>query len=249
MGQKGVTKVMALGLASSLLFSALFSGSVQADQENGNSGSNASSYSVQGEYSSEMLSSNYTKISAQYTAADYQGETVKVLAADAARDLGEAQITDEVYGYGQAARALDLGIGDIVTLTLEVPETALYFVNFDYLSYDESVLPIGMSMMVDGEYPFYECRNLEFESTWISKEEKSYDRYNNEIVTLPEKLIQWESKYLMDGSYRRSLPLKVELEKGSHEFTFIVKEGNFLLGAISLEAPLGNTGVYRFRKS
>lgn len=237
MEKKGVTKVMALGLASSLLFSALFSGSVQANQENGDSGSSASSYSVQGEYSSEMLSSNYTKVSAQYTAADYRGETVKVLAAHAVKDLGEAQITEEVYGYGQAARALDLGIGDTVTLILEVPETALYFVNFDYLSYDESVLPIGMSMLVDGEYPFYECRNLEFETTWISKAEKSYDRYNNEIVTLPEKLVCWESKYLMDGSYRRSLPLKVELEKGSHEFTFVVKEGNFLLGAVSLEAP------------
>ena len=52
-----------------------------------------------------------------------------------------------------------------VTLDFEVPEDGLYYMNFDYLSYDESILPVSMKMKVDGDYPFYECRSLEFETT------------------------------------------------------------------------------------
>ena len=126
---------------------------------------------------------------------------------------------------------------DVVTLQVDVPETAQYWLGFDYLSYDESVLPVGLAMTVDGEYPYYECRNLELETTWIGDGEKSVDRYGNEIVTVPDKLIQWERKYLSDSSYRRSRPLTLELEAGSHEIRLTVNEGNFLLGGLVLTAP------------
>lgn len=86
-----------------------------------------------------------------------------------------------------------------------------------------------MKMKVDGKYPFYECRSLEFETTWKLSEEKAYDRYDNETVTIPNKQIQWESKYLMDSSYRHSDPLKVQLTKGKHSIELSVDEGNFLL--------------------
>ena len=42
----------------------------------------------------------------------------------------------------------------------------------------------------------------------------------------------------MDSSYRHSDPLKVQLTKGKHSIELSVDEGNFLLGNISLEAPV-----------
>lgn len=235
MGRNKMSKVLSLTLAASLLFSCLSVFDVRAGEENQSESGSLSS--AQKTFTSEMLSHNYTKVSAGYTAPVYQGEVVHFSAAGSVMDLGSAQITQETRGYQGETTVLDMGIKDTVTLTIEAPETALYLMKFDFLSYDASVLPVRMSMLVDNEVPFYECRNLEFESTWVGKEEKSYDRYNNEIVTVPEKLIQWESKYLMDGSYRRSLPLKLELEKGVHEITLSVREGSFLLGSIDLEAP------------
>ena len=110
--------------------------------------------------------------------------------------------------------------------------------NFDYLSYDESILPISLELTVDGASPFYECRNMEFETTWKLNEEPSTDRYGNQVVTVPNKVIQWEKKYLMDSSYRHSDPLKLELKQGEHILELDIKEGNFLLGNITLEAPV-----------
>lgn len=186
-------------------------------------------------FSIERLASGYTVVSAAYTASDYQGETKRFSMEEAVTAESAALLTAENYDYD--GKVADLQHGMTLTLTLEAPETALYWVSFDYLSYDESILPIEFSLKVDGEYPFYETRSLEFETSWIQESEKSLDRYGNEIVSMPEKLIRWETKAVSDGSYRYAEPLKLELEKGTHTLEIGVSEGSFLLGDVTLQAP------------
>lgn len=183
-------------------------------------------------YTSEMVNSNYTNVSKMYTAPYYTGESVEVNIEKAMEQLPTAKITNDNYDYKNAV--INMEIGDEVTFLINAPETARYFLEFDYLTYDSSILPIELSMKINGEYPFYEARRLVFESTWVSKEEKSFDRYDNEIVSIPEKLIRWESKYLMDASYRHSTPLTIQLEEGENEINLSVTEGSLLLGNMYL---------------
>lgn len=234
MKQKSGAKLTATALAATMLLSAVPCRELRAETDDGGV---VSTYTSDGGYVNEMITNNYTKVSAGYRASMYTGDEVVMRAADRIADAESGQVTSETRGYELADAVVDLRVGDVVTLQVDVPETAQYYLGFDYLSYDESVLPVGLAMTVDGEYPYYECRNLEFETTWIHSGEKSYDRYDNEIVTVPDKLIQWERKYLSDGSYRRSRPLTLELEAGSHEIRLEVGEGNFLLGALVLAAP------------
>ena len=229
-GRHGV-KLTALTLAASMMFTAAPMTGLDVQAE----GTDTSTQAAADQYENEMLTRNYTKVSAGFTAQNYKGEDVVIPAAGALAST--AEVTSDTRDYEAAGEVVALELDDTVTFTVDVPETALYFIGLDYLSYDESVLPIGLSMTVDGEFPFYECRNLEFETTWVGKGEKSYDRYDNEIVTVPDKLIQWERKFLSDGSYRRSRPLAMELTAGTHEFTMTVLEGQFLLGGIVLSAP------------
>ncbi|MGN0297985.1 MAG: extracellular solute-binding protein [Lachnospiraceae bacterium] len=185
------------------------------------------------EDASEMVSSNYTKVSATYTASKYTGDPVEIDISQNVTNLGDADLTSDTQGYKNDV--VDLQLGDIITVSVDVPKTAQYCIKFDYLSYDTSILPVEVAFQVDGAYPFYETRSLKFETTWVSSGE-SLDRYGNEIATVPDKLIQWEQKYLMDSSYYRSQPLMLELTQGTHEFQFEVLEGTFLLGNITLEA-------------
>lgn len=196
-----------------------------------------STYSYEAdEFTSERIDNNYTKISAGYTLPVYTGEAQIYQMEDVVSDA--AKLTEDVMGYSAAAKVLNLSGGDTVKMEVDVASDGLYVLNFSYLSYDESILPVAMSMQIDGEYPFYECRNMEFETTWVAKAEDSFDRYGNEVVTVPDKCIQWEQKYFMDASYRHAQPLAVELAAGTHEITLDVKEGNFLLGNIAFEAPV-----------
>lgn len=180
----------------------------------------------------ESIEYGYSRISKNYTAPLYEGEPCEIQ-VDKAFQSGSAVITEDNREYRNPV--VQMVIGDTATFKINVPETAQYYYRFDYLSYDESLLPIELSMKVNGEYPFYEARHLVFETTWVSKPEKSYDRYDNEIVTVPDKKIQWETKYLMDASYRHDTPLILEFQKGENEITLEVSEGSLLLGNMYLE--------------
>lgn len=187
------------------------------------------------QFVSERISNNYSKVSARYSAKEYSGSDIWLRYTD---DTA-AYLTNDTMGYSSSESVFDLHAGDTAAFSEEVPETALYAVSFDYISYDDSVLPIEFSMALDEEenFLFYECRNVKLRSTWLPKSERSFDRYNDEVVTVPDKAIQWESAYFTDSSARRSAPLLIELPAGQHTLYLKVESGNFLLGRVSLTAP------------
>ncbi|MCH5200410.1 MAG: extracellular solute-binding protein [Oscillospiraceae bacterium] len=205
---------------------------VSANDANGNGASDTSAtYDIQ--FISERISNNYSKVSAKYTAAAYSGDDLVFSFASAEG----GKVTSDTMGYTGGGSVTDMTAGDAAELTVSVPKDGLYAVRFEYLSYDNSVLPVEFSMEVDGQFPFYECRNVELNSTWLPKAEKSYDRYNDEVVTVPDKAIQWESDWFRDSSYRHSEPLLLQLTAGEHKLRFEVKSGSFLLGSLALTAP------------
>ena len=185
------------------------------------------------------LTTNYSTVSKGYKEAVYTGDIVYKI-SEAVAKADRAFLTNDNYEYVNDVLAVKAG--DTVTLTIDVPVSGRYVMSFDYLSYDESILPVEMGMKIDGGYPFYEARSMKFETTWVS-DGVDVDRYGNEIVSLPDKLIRWEHKEVMDASYRYSDPLPVELTAGVHKLELNIQEGTLLLGNISLEAP-GDVAEY-----
>ena len=102
---------------------------------------------------SERITNNYTSVSAAWTQPVYAGDPLEI-------DTGSA-----VLSYGEES-----------TLSVTVPEDGLYFLRFSYTSMDDSVLPIRLSLRVDGEYPYYECRTLTFETAWHRGADLTLDR-------------------------------------------------------------------------
>lgn len=233
MARKRYGRIVALVLTASMgagLFADVGPGTVLAAEETEETASRTTEA-----FSIERLTSNYTNVSAGYTAADYRGEAKVFRIGEITDEAGADMLTEDNYGY--EGKVANVTHGDTLRMTVEAPETALYWIRFDYLSYDQSILPIEFSLKVDGDYPFYEARNLGFETSWVQDSAVSNDRYGNEIVSMPSKLIQWESKELSDSSYRYMQPLKVQLEQGIHELEIAVSEGSFLLGNITLAPP------------
>lgn len=225
---KNIQRIVALGLVftvSAGTFPAMGKGAAREKLSSGES-------TVTAQFSAERLTTNYTAVSSGYSFKEYTGDDIVVPVKGAKAESGSVKAASDKYGY--AFDAIDIVVGDEISVDVNVPEDALYVVSFDYLSYDTSILPIELGLKVDGEYPFYESRSLTFETTWVSDGEDSFDRYGNVIVTMPDKLIQWEHKEVMDSSYRYSEPLLIELSKGSHKFTINVNEGSLLLGNITL---------------
>lgn len=225
---KNIQRIVALGLVFTVSAGTFPAMGKNAAREKLSSGEST----VTAKFSAERLTTNYTAVSSGYSFKEYTGNDIVVPVKGAKAESGSVKEASDKHGY--ASDAIDIVVGDEISVDVNVPEDALYVVSFDYLSYDTSILPIELGLKVDGEYPFYESRSLTFETTWVSDGEDSFDRYGNVIVTMPDKLIQWEHKEVMDASYRYSEPLLIELSKGSHKFTINVNEGSLLLGNITL---------------
>lgn len=196
----------------------------------------ASNY-ITDDFSSDMVETNYTVVSQSLSSPYYEGEPVIIRPTEQFRAVDGTQIEQEVDGYvgaGGSSAAVRFDIHDCGVVTVEAPETARYYVSMDYLDAGNSVLPLELSLKVNGEYQFYELRDLEFEAVWRDPEEKSFDRYGNQIVPMPDKVAKWQTKYVMDASHRHSRPLAIELQKGANELEIGMIEGTMLLGEITL---------------
>lgn len=242
-GKKAVALVLSTAMILQATVSAGAAESSSAVDTSGDSQSQETentAVTYESSFSSEKIDSNYTRVRETYTEAAYTGEAQTYRMADIFTPSGaedDAALTADSKGYEGADEVLDLRINQKAALTLEVPKAGLYWIRFDYCSYDETVLPAAMGFQLNGGYPFYEARNLSFESNWQDVGEVSYDRYGNQIVAVPEKEIAWESKYLKDSSYRYTQPLMVELKQGANTIELELTEGNLLLGNLTLTAP------------
>lgn len=184
-------------------------------------------------YSNERLDNGYTRVSAGYTLAAYTGEPIRYRVGDV-YSSGDASLTAE-YGYGGGG-ALSIPEKGRVELEIDVPQSAVYYMNFDYLANSESILPVEAGIMVNGGYPFYEMRQQKLESRWTAKPDKVYDSYGNEVVSMPDKVYDWQNKYVQDSTYRYTQPLGIELEQGKNTISIELNEGTLLLGDICLTA-------------
>lgn len=147
-------------------------------------------------------------------------------------DMTELQ-SDSVETF-EGKDVISIGQDESGSLTLDVPETAYYQIGFDYRITGNNVLPTQLEMRVDNEFHFYEMRNLVFESSWENPSEFQIDKYGNEIIPQPIKVDEWQSKYLIDSSYRDSTPLMVKLNEGENDINFTVTEGNISIKSIEL---------------
>lgn len=238
--RQGIKRITSLALITSMIACTFPYASVPVHAQTQMDEQPAAVTTTQDAAQENRLTTNYSTVSKSYKEAVYTGDAIVYRISEAVAKADRAFLTNDNYEYVNDVLAVKAG--DTVTLTIDVPVSGRYVMSFDYLSYDESILPVEMGMKIDGGYPFYEARSMKFETTWVS-DGVDVDRYGNEIVSLPDKLIRWEHKEVMDASYRYSDPLPVELTEGVHKLELNIQEGTLLLGNISLEAP-GDVAEY-----
>lgn len=207
----------------------------------------------------ERLEHNYTKVSQTYKYPAYAGKALTYTAKElfVADDSTALLVTDKsgLRGY-TGSSAIQFGLdfskeekddktaGSVATLKMDVEKAGVYAIAFDFIADDEdSILVPELSLKLNGEAPFYECNRLVFENMWTppidpdtGEELVEKDRYDNQIVSTPEKVMEWQKKYVSDASYRYSEPLLIQLDKGENIIELTLTEGAMLVGNVYLEA-------------
>ena len=193
-------------------------------------------------YVNERLELRYSNVSKGYTYKEYTGNAVTIPVKEAyVADESTAKLVNGNYGDATGKDAVEIAIDQKVTFKITAPQAGLYNMAFEYLSGDEdSILVPQMVLELNGKVPFYEANTLKFEDLWKDPEKPSYDRYENEIVSVPDKYMIWQTKYVSDSSYRYSTPLKLQLEEGSGQ---IGQSADIGLPPVDMPAPSGNADI------
>lgn len=208
----------------------------------------------------ERLEHNYEIVSGNYKYPVYTGDSIVYSAEDTfdAEASTALLVTEKSETHDYDTSVVELGLneegdtdedgdelpGKVARFKLDVEKAGVYAVAFDYITNDEdSILVPELSLTLNGEIPFYECNSLVYENYWTpaideetGKPVEQTDRYGHEIVTSPEKVMQWQKKYIMDSSYRYSTPLLLQLEEGENVIELTLNEGSLMIGNIYLDA-------------
>lgn len=227
-----VLTAAAMAAASIPVWATELKTSEQASADGRVNAETAANYITDDNFSNDMIDNNYTKVSQSLTSPFYEGEPIVIDTASNFTAVRGTSAGGDTYGYGSGAVRMEIHDSGIVTVN--APQAGRYYVSMDYLDIGDSVLALELSMKVNGVYQFYELRGLKLEAMWSDPAEDSYDRYGNQIVPVPDKLLQWQNKYVGDPSYRYSGPLAVELEEGENEIEITMLEGVMLLGNLYL---------------
>lgn len=232
MRKKKSFRTAAVVLAIAVAVSGIPVAAAEDENTSDASSANASNYITDENFTNDMIGKNYTVVDRMSETPFYEGEQIELKISDIFQPVNGTASAADNYGY--SSEVPQMTVGESGKLLIQAPETARYCISMDYLDVGNSVLPIEFSMKVNGEYPFYELRDITMEAQWKDPEEVSYDRYGNQIVPVPEKIREWNNKFLMDSTYRRTIPLAVELQEGMNELEISMLEGTMLLGNLYL---------------
>lgn len=259
MRRRSLTRFTALMTAVTMLGSSYLSTVVSADTTAAETGTSTTGGSTSGSTTGssdesdaetdDRLDRNYTKVSAKYTNPKYTGDPIEINVddvyittdvpseEDSSVFTSEDTSTTELQGYKDSSSVVELSeLGSRANYTFNVEKAGVYLVRFDYLPYDmDSILSVEGTLEVNGETPFFECERLVFENKWLATESDK-DRYGNEVSSQPEKAEEWQTKYVMDASYRHADALAIQLDAGENTISFTLTEGAVKLGNIYLEA-------------
>lgn len=152
-------------------------------------------------------------------------------------DQDELLSNEESKGYGDSVFYLHEQ-NPSLSLEIDVPNDGLYELSFDYYPLGDGVIPIEGSILINGEYPYYESRRVVFPTEWKNEtDEFSKDRFGNEIIPKQVSFSNWSKISAEDASQLQPEPLKFYLKAGKNQITLSHLRGEMLVGKIYVHSP------------
>ena len=109
---------------------------------------------------------------------------------------------------------------EYINLPIYVTDSGFYNLYVHYMVPADTLLPITISLFINGELPFRESRTLDLPLLFMD-ETKEYvlDRLGDEMLPPQIRIRDWRGQRLFDNNFTTYLPLMFYLEAGSHEIT------------------------------
>ncbi|MDM5197957.1 extracellular solute-binding protein [Fictibacillus enclensis] len=185
---------------------------------------------------SKMVESSYSDVLAQWKKAGLKstsGKTMDISLSGLSGTKGRTEMKQ-----GKKAVRFDEQMKEL-SIPVEVPESGLYQLSFDYMPLKENVNTVERGIKVNGKYPFFEARRIVFDRKWESPSGKfPHDEKGNEYPHELKEVKKWQKIYAMDASYFEDKPLLFYLKKGKNTVSLEYVREPMLLGQMHISSPV-----------
>ncbi len=145
---------------------------------------------------------------------------------------GSAEIVSDFEGRpGQAVKTDEDGF---VEYRLDVPEDGLYNINVEYYPIKGKGSRILRTVVIDGDIPFEEARELAFSRIWTDEAPMTQDAEGNDIRSRQIEAPSWCAEDLEDAEGYYAEPLKFFFSAGEHTLRFESVKEPMVIGSIRL---------------
>jgi ABC-type glycerol-3-phosphate transport system substrate-binding protein len=124
-----------------------------------------------------------------------------------------------------------------VEYAFQIPSDGFYQMGMDYYAMEGKRSSLVRSVQLDGAYPFYQSKKLEFQRMWQEAGKTWFDNQNNEFNPRREEVTGWQYRDFRDSEGKTYEPFRYYLTKGQHT----LRIGNIrepgAIGAVYIFSP------------
>ena len=175
-----------------------------------------------------------------YTGYLLENEKVAAATEDVTVDLLDYTSTGDVHVEKAATPekedAVYTGTGSEVTWKVNVPKEGMYRLFIRYMIPESRGVPAERTVLINGELPFEDARNVAFTRMWMDGGEVKVDNQGNEIRPRQVEYFDWQSAYFRDDMGFIVEPYLFHLTSGENTITFQADNEPMLLGEVTAKA-------------
>ena len=122
-------------------------------------------------------------------------------------------------GEKAVAGSILTDVGSIVTWNVNVPEAGFYNIYLEYLLPKSHGISAERSLLINGEQPFLDAKNLAFTRIWTNNGEKKIDNQGNEIRPSQIEIFDWQNTWFQDDRGYIAQPYMFYFNAGNNTIT------------------------------
>ena len=174
---------------------------------------------------------------------------------NAGKPAGSETVVIDAYGYAEGSGlsaerqgeykdeknvVVVSGQEDRLVYTADIPSAGCYQLALRYYPLKLDERPMGIGLLIDGEYPFKEASLFYLNRVFTDETAVQQDEQGNEYAPRQIESFDWYTMLLKMQNGLWDDPVQVYLEQGVHEITLETLTGAYALDSISLvpAAPL-----------
>ncbi|WP_274361278.1 extracellular solute-binding protein [Paenibacillus thermotolerans] len=189
---------------------------------------------------SKLEPSYYTYLAAAKTegAADTEGIEIVIPATKFSKTSDRGVRTEAALGGSTEASLVLESEDSWAEYTVDIPVTGFYQMGMSYYALEGKRASVIRSVQIDGEYPFFQLKKMEFQRMWREAGEPWKDNQGDEYNPRQEEAFGWQYREFRDMDAKVSEPFRFYLTEGQHTVRINAIREPAAIGRIDIFSPV-----------